>query len=181
MTLLVCLELWLPASSQAASKQEVDKAIDRGVKFLKESQQVDGSWNYAAPGATALAGLALLESGLVKPADPVVRKTAVYLRAHGEETGTYSLALMIFFFDRLAESRDKYLIKQLGERLRDGQLEGGGWTYTCTARPEGRGSSSIRRDRSRPASGNFQPLVGEGGGDNSNTQFGLMGLWVARR
>jgi hypothetical protein len=182
--LLVCLVVRLPMLAQAAEKQQqqIDTAVDRGVKFLKQSQQTDGSWNYPVSGATALAGLALLESGHVKSTDPVVRKAAAYLRDDYEEMGTYSLALKIFFFDRLAESRDAPLIKQLGERLVDGQLGGGDWTYNCTPRQQNQAPGSPRRDGAPAARGTLQHIMAGGrAGDNSNTQFGLMGLWVARR
>lgn len=181
-TLCICLLFCSTTAARAAAKHEIDEAIKRGAEFLKQSQKADGSWQgNQGSGATALAGLALLESGIVKTSDPTVRKTADHLRANDNETMTYSLALMIFFFDRLGDSRDKPLIKKLGERLRDGQLESGSWTYNCTPRPPQQRSGSISRGVRKPSLDSSNVAGRIGGGDNSNTQFGLMGLWVARR
>lgn len=152
----------------AASKAQIDQAVDRGVKHLLNTQGADGVWDYPGhpEGATALAGLALLSSG-VKPEDAAIQRTAQTLRARAPNClNTYDVALLIFFFDRLGDRRDKSIIVALGERLRAGQGAGGGWSYTCPERP-------------MPATAAMGNAFG--GGDNSNTQFGLLGLWVARR
>jgi hypothetical protein len=65
---------------------KIQRAIDRGVRYLKGLQGQDGEWTYSAAqegkanvGATALAALALIESG-VKADHPSVRKAADYVR-----------------------------------------------------------------------------------------------------
>src|SRR5437763_1518837 len=67
----------------SAPPARVQQAIDRGVKYLKSTQEASGLWTYSGTqnqlGATALAGLALLECG-VPATDPAVQKTATALR-----------------------------------------------------------------------------------------------------
>lgn len=51
-----------------------------GVQFLKNSQSDDGSWTTStAPGATGLATISLLQSGLTKD-DPAVKKSLTHLK-----------------------------------------------------------------------------------------------------
>ena len=136
------------------------------------AQEAEGGWSYSGynEGSTALAALALLESG-VKPSDPAMQRAAQFIRSRADSvTQTYSLALAIFFLDRLGDRRDAALIATLGERLRDGQSGNGGWTYFC--RP---GQDAGNRELPLPGA------VASFGSDNSNTQFAVLGLWVARR
>jgi hypothetical protein len=142
------------------------------VQYLLGNQGANGGWSYAGyeEGSTALAGLALLESG-VKPTDPAIQRAAQLVRTRANSVSqTYSLALMIFFLDRLGDRRDAALITTLGTRLRNGQSSQGGWSYMC---PLGQDS----RNGALPLLGAVAGL----GGDNSNTQFAILGLWVARR
>jgi hypothetical protein len=162
-SIAVCFES-LPLL-EAATQAQIDQAVGRGVQYLLSTQSADGSWNYGGyiEGATALAGLALLESG-VRPKEPAIERSAQFIRSRANScTQTYSLALIIFFLDRLGDRGDEPLIVTLGERLRNGQNANGAWTYTC-------------RVAAAPVQGGLP-----GGGDNSNTQFAILGLWVARR
>jgi hypothetical protein len=153
----VFLGFWA-AGARAATQAQIDQAIEGGVQFLLRAQQQDGSWVYPGhnDGCTALAGLALLECG-VKSKDPAIERAAEFVRSRASQCRqTYDIALMIFFLDRLGDKADQPLLVTLGERLRDGQAQSGAWTYMCQ---------------------NFAIP----GGDNSNTQFAVLGLWVARR
>ena len=66
-----------PAQARKApSSREIDLAIQRGVEYLKSSQNPDGTWpgGYGSRlGAIALAGLALREAG-VSADDPVIQR-----------------------------------------------------------------------------------------------------------
>lgn len=201
----------IPPSARAADKAGVDRAITTGIRALRSMQKKDGSWDFtnanSSPGATSLAGLALLECGADKD-DPAVTAAAKYLRAHSVGLRwTYSISLVILFLDRLGDGGDEQLIESLAARLVAGQLPSGNWSYNCpdpvvvdqlvarqaiaeAARPRaGQGGS-------RPAGGdgqnknlNFlrrvallrQQVAPNARGDNSNTQFAILALWVCRR
>lgn len=171
-SIVTLLLLSCAGSVLAATQTEIDQAVERGVVYLRSAQEADGGWSYSGynEGSTALAGLALLESG-VKPTDPAILRAARLIRTGGElVTQTYSLALIIFFLDRLDDRQDAPLIVRLGKRLRDGQSANGGWSYTCQA-----GQHAGNRELS------LLGVVASYGSDNSNTQFAILGLWVARR
>jgi hypothetical protein len=192
-------------------------------------------------GATALAALSLLESG-VKTDDPAVRKAADFLRQQVPSLHhTYSLSASIWFFDRLGDKADEPLIETMTVRLLAGQNTNGGWTYDCPppgGEEERRLINIIRQqqapknnpgpakpgedkdkkanpaqapqkagqpaglpellkqfglpqgmpaappagmDQPPPAPGADAPQGAVWGGDNSNTQFASLALWVARR
>src|SRR5690348_9254256 len=80
---------------------KVDKAIEKGVEFLKNSQTEAGDWkermykdSYLA-GQCALSAYALLEAG-VTAGDPVIQKAAEYIRARILQTNwTYEISVAI--------------------------------------------------------------------------------------
>jgi hypothetical protein len=207
--------LLLAPAAPAADKQAIERAVDRGAAFLKGQQGQDGTWNYGEIGATALCGLALLESG-AKPDDPAVQKAAKAVReASIPLTKTYSLALSIMFLDRLGDPADAELIESMAVRLLAGQdPRYGGWTYDCPPLADAehrrlRESLQQRRElvprqappeppERRPTAQdlpreiqqqlqqvNQQPAgpvsTAAAVGDNSNTQFAVLALWIARR
>ncbi len=231
---LVAAGLAAPPAASAADLKKADDAIARGCGFLK---QMYGQ-PFAAPpgkhglGSTALSGLAMLE-GKVKPDDPAVVNVARYVRAAAPaETGTYHIALAIFFLDQLGDTRDVPLIQLLGVRLYSGLQASGGWGYSCggfgggmpggvavpqvPVRPQPLPASKKQKPRkddgfpqAKPGSGDAARKGDEdapppklstdaaqyylqvrqairagrpnGGTDNSNTQFGLIALWVAAK
>ena len=210
--------LLLAPAARAADKEAIQRAVDRGVAYLQGVQGPDGTWRHTEIGATALCGLALLESG-VKADDPAVRKAAKAVRDNSVTlTSTYSLSLAIMFLDRVGDPADDELIDSIGVRLLGGQNPiSGGWSYGCP----GLSDAEVRRlqgqlqqrpqpgARAAPAQGRpgpqdlpqeiqqelqlmaksqAQQQVPPGGtlgtfelGDNSNTQFAILGLWIARR
>lgn len=153
----------LPASAMAADLSELDvkQAIDRGKKFLIREQKQDGSWQAEGEvrvGISCLCLLALLNSGM-SPQDPPVRRGLQYLRKlspaeYGGHYETYQVSLMIMALSAAKEKSDAVLIAELAQQLENGQIkEGntGAWSYGL----------------SNP---NSQ------GGDQSNTQFAILGL-----
>jgi hypothetical protein len=133
----------LPPDEQTA----VNHAIDRGVSYLKRTQQKNGTWArtngpFLNPGErlqhtkhpfgyAALPGLTLLECG-VPPSDPVVQQAARLLRNKAAKLdATYELSLAILFLDRLGDPNDKKLIQTFALRLVAGQSATGGWSYKC--------------------------------------------------
>jgi hypothetical protein len=170
--------------------ERINRAIDRGVEYLRKHHNGHDQYrNYLG-----LLGLTLLECG-VPGSDPAVRQIAGWLRTRENDlANTYELALAILFFDRLEDPRDKPLIRTFGQRLLNGQLDCGAWTYSCPVNskprpgslpmPPARGpqgpqiiswkySTPLNKPVRRP-----RPVFQ---GDNSNTQFAILGLWVAQR
>jgi hypothetical protein len=141
----------------------VKKSIDQGVKFLREQQREDGSWEVNLPSAgiqggwSALALLSLLNAG-VPPSDFHVDRGLKYLRGL-DPSMTYVRALQTMVFVEAKQPQDRLRIAQnvqwlIDARvLKDGRLQG--WTYTKT-----------------PAALNT---------DNSNTQYAMLGLWAGQQ
>jgi hypothetical protein len=168
--------------------ERVNRAIDRGVAHLLH--------NYGEPkeyrNYLGLLGLTLLECGLAAD-HPSVRQIATLIRAQDRQiTQTYELTLAILFFDRLGESLDRALIRSLGQRLLSGQFGCGAWSYSCLV--NGQRPTASRKPSGIPVIPplsnwrDFGPARGRPGwpriayrGDNSNTQFAMLGLWVAQR
>jgi hypothetical protein len=194
----------VPAEDRAA----VNAAVLRGVRFLKTTQLDTGAWSTDYPvGYAALPALTLLECG-VPPGDPNVQKAAAFVRANTANlTHTYQLALAILFLDRLGDPRDRERIRELALRLVAGQTPTGGWAYDCPLlSPEAHKQLfGVLRDNEARATGRLgnlasplppevqqRPVVQDLAaiksetfknfqGDNSNTQFAVLALWVARR
>jgi hypothetical protein len=126
-------------------------------------------------------------------------------------TETYSLSTSIMFLDLLGDPADSQLIESMALRLMAGQDPAtGGWSYNCpglSAAEEARLKTQLQqprlvtkelpkgsRDRRDPRDlppeiqqqlqqvGGVQGQAGIGvSGDNSNTQFATLALWIARR
>ncbi len=168
------------APQRGPSPAQVDRAIERGVAYLKQ-HVADVRLPVRYEG---LVGLALLECG-VPPEDPVVQRIAASLRKQVSQlTGTYELSLAILFFDRLDSPGDSSRIRALGEVLASGQADNGAWGYQCR-HPTISGPSTRRFgvNNLRPAVPPRQPprSAVQVWTDHSNTQFAVLGLWVAQR
>jgi hypothetical protein len=112
----------------------VDETLVRGVGYLKQSQDADGSWpgdGKHRVGYAALAALTLVECG-VPVDDPCIQKATEFIRARCPSLNqTYELALVLLFLNRLGDGADRDRIQKLALRVVAGQLTGGGWGYTC--------------------------------------------------
>lgn len=206
----VGLLLLAPAVAHGAPTADVTRAVERGVSYLKNSQTPEGTWFYSGSGpgggqlnhpvgVAALGGLALLESG-VPSNDPVVRRAALVVRyGLADLTETYDLSLALMFLDRLGDPADNPMVDAAARRIIAGQNGDGGWTYTC---PIIGGESEVHKLRSMAekkikASSDIVNDPKQYGvlnnnqmerpwrhirvDDNSNTQFAIFALWVARR
>ena len=122
------------SSLSAAEQERVNKAIDRGVAYLKA--RISGGDRLAGrAGVQALLGLTLLACG-VPADDPAVRLLVGRVRSAADaEHQTYDLALSILFLDRLGEADDRDVIRTLALRLVAGQNASGGWSYQCPLLP----------------------------------------------
>jgi VWFA-related protein len=179
-------------AAQGPSDDQVARAIARGVAYLREVQKPAGHWSFTFNddhdlGITALAGLALLENG-VEASDPAIGKaTEVVRRLAARSNQTYDLALAILFLSRVEPgSRGTHddLIQRLGRRLAGGGT-GGFWSYHVALEEET--PSSAKGTQKNPTTTkkrrNARPLFRQptSEGDNSNTQFALLGIWAAGR
>jgi hypothetical protein len=145
----------------AVSRDEVERAIRDGVRYLKLQQRDDGSWpdvdEAAHTGTTSLVTLALLTAG--EPINsPTITKALGYLREFGPDQlkSTYSVALQTMVFATAEPERDQLKLAINVDWLEKAQIKAndrvpspGSWTYT-----------SIKNRH----------------GDNSNTQYALLGL-----
>jgi hypothetical protein len=153
-----------PGRRQEPLAEQVKRAIDRGVKYLRQNQRPDGSWEIDVSAAgmrggwTSLALLALLNAG-VPADDPAVARGLDWLRRLNSGM-TYVRALQTMVYaeaGQLDQDRERiknnvdWLIK--ARIMTDGGTKLQGWTYN---------------------------LAPAGSGDNSNTQYALLGLHAGK-
>jgi hypothetical protein len=149
----------------------VNQAIDRGVAYLRQDWCPPKEYRHYL----GMLGLTLLECG-VPPDDPAVRRIADLVRAQQRNLDAIrELSLAILFLDRLGDPKDAGIIRTFAQRLLEAQNDSGPWGHT-----------TFRWSASRlPAGPNSpRPLIDwpqDVFSDNSNTQFAVMGLWVAQR
>ncbi len=220
--LIAAFGLFTAGTVHAATPQEINAAVQKGNAYLKKSGGDNGkeARDSERVGASALVGLALLETGT--PADyPAVKKITERIRdASYTQTQTYQIALCLLYLDRLGDPADVPLIQMLGVRLVAGQNAGGGWHYACIAAVPAATERLLRAKLSDATlvAGAGDPFVpkpeapvaapGKAGtvgklhaevekyrqglltadngkrtlqDDNSNTQFGVLGVWTARK
>ena len=146
----------------AVTREDVERAIRDGVRFLQKNQRDDGSWEDISQqhktGTTSLITLALLTAG-EKPDSIAIRKAVLYLRRFPPEVinSTYAIALQTMVFAAAEPERDQLRIAANVSWLESAQLKAadhgpaGCWSYTDARQ----------------------------GGDNSNTQYALLGLNAA--
>jgi hypothetical protein len=181
---MVLLSIAAPgfADPKPLNKEEqakVDKAIERGILYLKHLQRSSGAIpNESRPnlpdhpslvvGYTILPALALLECGVTQD-DPVIQKAALLLRKKVSKLEcTYELALAIMFLDRLGDRKDEETIRTLATQLIAGQSYTGGWTYRCprlTTEQETNLVKKLRAIQDNLAAGKQPPREGEKRGD----------------
>lgn len=172
LVVVVCLatpEFAQPVQQDESIKERVKPSIEAGLQFLRASQTRLGTWAYNGQtnpnneqvvGATALCGIALMECGAAANDKQVQAAAGIVRKATSDPkfTYTYSVCLSLLFLDRL--NRDKGLkhsdvgtISRLANMLIAGQTADGRWGYNLPS----------------------------ANADGSNTQFGVVALWVARK
>ncbi|WP_040593866.1 DUF4159 domain-containing protein [Schlesneria paludicola] len=149
------------------SREMVKRSIERGLRYLISAQHPSGAWNRLNPdcvGISSLCVLALLNGGMSVD-DPEVSRGLQFLRSCtsnniGGENETYQTSLLIMALVAAKQPRDVEAIRMVASRLEAGQSYGGvqgGWAYSLPNNPR------------------------YGGGDESNTQFAVLGLREAYR
>lgn len=198
--LLAALLLGPAPPVSAATQKEIDEAIKAGAAALKAryGRGIGGAAGGLSDtdggiGAPALAGLAMLEAG-VPANDPSVKAiTAAVRDAAPMQTRTYQISLCLMYLDRLGDPADVPMIQALAVRLLAGQTGAGGWTYEAVGAVDPEVVKRLRAMKPGKA-GELHPevklyaqsLAGAGaqpraGDDNSNTQFALLAVWMARK
>jgi hypothetical protein len=183
----------------AELQKKINAAIDKGIAYLKQAKYAGNG--DVERGLRALAAWALVESG-VAAQDQVVKELTEQIRkesVRGDYNYTYTLGLTILLLDKLGEARDAPLMHSAGVRLLKGQNIWGGWSYQCPALSDAEQTRLAKyleqTQGQNPATEpppapeiveQLQTILGgklsdKSYGDNSNTQFGIMGLWAARR
>ena len=150
----------LSARGEVTAK-DVHASINRARGYLVEQQnQIHGNWpQYQSfpGGITSLCVLALLNAG-DQPDDPHIVRALGYLRKI-EPKYTYVAALQTMVFCAATPRKDRLLIRRNVELLESWQIQEGpqrgGWTYSAGKRRQS--------------------------GDNSNSQFALLGLNESQR
>ncbi len=160
--LFLTMMLWAPSLSSAAEVDAptVQRAIDRGVTYLRSTQNERGGWNeYGSQscGLSSLCTLALLNAGVSRD-DPDMVRAMRYLRLF-EPKQTYSVALQTLVYCQLGAAGDLDRIRRNVDWLVENQVAGnagarrlGGWSYGD----------------------------GMGSGDPSNSQFAILALGAAK-
>lgn len=163
-TLLTAVLITVAAASIGRAQPEpklvdqVRNSIERGVRFLRDQERGRGNWEVDAESAarkggwTALAMLALLQSG-ISPQDEMIQRGLKYLRTLPPEQ-TYTVGLQTMVFCLAGQPEDGPRIKANVAWLERAMVKNptmAGWGY------------------------------GNDGGfpDNSNTQYALLGLHEA--
>ncbi len=167
---LLATQFSVPCYAQA--KPEIESARLKGMDFIKSEQYDDGSWEFEGHdvGITSLCAMALIENGM-PVSDPVIDKAHRFVQKEMETVkGTYDIALAILFLSRVGDRDNRSKIRDLAARLVAGQNEEGGWGYTCPLASAGILSNPETKPKLQP-----------GVGDNSCTQFAVLGLWVSSR
>ncbi len=149
--------LFASPAHAAIDAPTVQRSIDRGVEFLRKTQQGGGGWvEYSSQscGLSALCTLAMLNAG-VDHDDPAMIAALRYLRMITPRE-TYSVSLQTLVFCELGADQDAAKIRRNVKYLEqlqkpDGGNNAGAWDY-----------------------GN-----GSGNGDPSNTQFAVLALGAA--
>jgi len=167
LLLLVFLPLLLPAVPAAAQNvapelnaEQVNRAIDQAIRFLKREQRKDGSWPppsvLAGYSISPLCALALLNAG-VDASDEHMARALDHLRKH-EYQYNYEISLQLMALCLGEPEKDLLLINRLATKLVNQQKTAGrypgSWGYG------GRAASD---------------------GDPSNAQFALLALYEADR
>ena len=144
-----------PPARAEVTREQVERAIREGVRFLRENQRADGSWpDYDAAeahtGLTSLVTLALLTAGEKPDSEPITRALK-YLRQFGptDLNNTYAVALQTMAFAAADPTRYQVPISNNANWLVQAQLKAGdhfdwpgSWSYTSSRSSMGDGSNS---------------------------------------
>lgn len=148
------------AQNKKLTEAKVLKSINLAIKSLQSAQLADGSWKTGnhVIGSTALVTLALLNAG-VSPENAKVAKALRFLRDAEEPNMTYEVSLVLMVLSMINDKRDRGRMQSLVTKLERSQIQRGDmrgcWSYFTNA------------------------AIIDTGGDRSNGQFAILGLYEA--
>ena len=159
--ILLCLAT-ARAVDATVPKIRVDRAITAGIRYLRARQRPNGAWRFRKNagydvGATGLAVAALSMAG-AKENDPNLSAGVKFLLANNPpRRKTYQYAIKIIALSAVNPRKYYEQIVMAAQWLENAQLSNGRWGYekSCFGCP--------------------------GEGDNSNTQFAILGLHTASK
>jgi hypothetical protein len=161
---LILAKPFLSPTRADVTSEDVARAIRNGVTALRRHQQPDGSWP-GQPGSTELATLALLTAG-ERPDAPYLAQAIEYTQRFGptDLNSTYAVSLQTMVYAAANPAAYRDLIGRNAEWLVQAQQV----------------SFAGRNQRAGAGFGSWSYNIGQsGGGDNSNTQYALLGLHAA--
>jgi hypothetical protein len=169
----------------AEFRERVNEAIERGARWLRQTQRGDGTWqspyNRGYPmGATALAALTLLKCG-ARPDEPVVEKAFAFLRTQPLTT-TYEVGVLLMAIAARYAPAHETFEPDAEDR------------YGASTRPKDPCQLAISKEDlawmkrgvdfllgAQNADGVWRYPGPADGTDLSNTQYALLGLQAANR
>ena len=152
-----CFFLACSHADAAVDAASVNRAIDRGITYLRKSQTDRGGWDEFpghSCGVSSLCTLSLLNAGVSRE-DPAIKNAMRYLRSN-EAHDTYSLSLQTLVYCQYGATGDLPRIRANVARLSETQIQ------------QGRNSGAWGYGGKRQTNG-----------DPSNAQFALLALGAA--
>src|SRR5687768_1747244 len=143
VALSVALAGWAPAPARGATPQQVEDALKKSMKYLRDTQKPNGSWDEDVPaeghaglqwgGWTAIATYALLAGG-DSHQDEHIQKAVRWL-GRAKVTGTYAVGLRAQVWTYLPMSKDvRAAIKRDADQLLKIADGNGRWGYSTMAK-----------------------------------------------
>lgn len=141
-----------PAAAADVTGADVARAVEQGVEYLRTHRDQVAGWGAYRSGAVALRALAMVAAGVDPVRDPLLAEDIRSVLAD-RPTLTYTRALQAMLLTAVDPVAHRAQIRTLADALVAEQQPAGTWTY--------------QRGMNRA-------------GDNSNTQFALLGLYAAQ-
>ena len=132
---------------------DVNRSVQRGIQYLIRTQGGNGAWHYSASYEPGLTALAVLalKNAGMKKEHPTMQRGLQYI-LNTRARRTYAVGLVLMALAEVDPVQYRKRIETYGKWLVQKQAGNGTWNYD-----------------------------GSGAGDHSNTQFGVLGLYAARK